>query len=65
MKSWKTTVLGLITGIMLILPQVATVIDGDPETNPEYQVLLAGFAAMGIGGLARDNDKSSQDVGIR
>lgn len=65
MKSWKTTLIGLISGIMLILPQISTVLDEDPTTNPEYQMILAGLAAMGIGGFARDNNKSSQDIGIR
>lgn len=59
--SWKTTV----TGILMILTAVITVvmglIDADPVT-PNFQI-AAAEAMAGIGLLmARDNDKSSEDV---
>lgn len=63
--SWKTSVLGIIGGLMLLLPQIGAVLDDDPETNPDWQEITAGLALMGIGVSARDGDKSSQDVGVR
>ncbi|MEM9372409.1 MAG: hypothetical protein AAGA55_02095 [Planctomycetota bacterium] len=63
--SWKTTALGIIGGFMLLLPQLSAVLDDDPETNPDWQQVTAAFAMFGIGTVARDGDKSSQDVGVR
>lgn len=64
MNSWKTTVCGIIS----ILSAVATLIaipllDADPLTVPNWTA--AGAAIMaGVGLLlARDNDKTSLDVG--
>lgn len=64
-KSWKTTTLGIVTGLMILLPQLQAVLDTDPATNPSWEMILAGLGAMGIGVAARDNGKSSQDVGVR
>ncbi len=64
-KSWQTTTLGIITGLMIILPQLQAVLDSDAATNPSWEMILAGLGAMGVGVVARDNNKSSQDVGVR
>ena len=32
LKSWKTTALGFIGGLMMILPQIQAILDDDPET---------------------------------
>jgi len=64
-SSWKTSALGIIAGIMLILPQVSAVFDNDPETVPQWNGIMAGLAAMGLGIASRDGDKSSEDVGAK
>jgi len=64
LKSWKTTAVGVLTGIGLIVTQLVAVLDGDPATIFDYKVLLAGLAALGIGCLAKDGDKKSTDLGL-
>ena len=65
MKSWKTTVMGVIAGLMILLGQLKSVIDDDPETQPNVEQVLLALGMMGLGVAARDGDKSSQDHGIR
>lgn len=65
MKSWKTTVLGVIAGLSLILPQIAAALDSDPATVFSLEAVIAGLGAMGIGIAARDNNKSSEQVGAK
>lgn len=62
-KSWKTTIMGIITGLMMILPQLKAAIDSNPETVFNLDLVLAGLTAMGIGWFARDNNRSSHQVG--
>lgn len=63
--SWKTTVFGA-GGLGTAIWNIASMLlDGDPSTNPDWGVYLPLIFAAGVGLFARDNDKSSQDVGIR
>ena len=62
LKSWRTTILGIIAGLVVILPQIAAMIDGDPATEFSMKILIGGFALMGIGIAAKDGDKSTKDV---
>ena len=66
MKSWKTTLCGVLgivaAGITLIAQPI---LDGDPSTVPQWTVFGTSIAAA-VGLLfARDNDRSSEDVGAR
>lgn len=63
MKSWKTTtagVGGLMTAIGSILNQL---MDGNPATNPDWNVMLPIIFTSLIGIFARDNGVSSEQVG--
>ena len=62
LKSWKTTALGFISGLLIILPQIQNLLDGDPETAFSETVLMTGLALMGFGVAAKDGDKSTEDV---
>ena len=62
LKSWKTTILGIISGLLIILPQVQNLLDGDPETVFSETILMTGLALMGLGISAKDGDKSTEDV---
>ena len=62
LKSWKTTLLGIISGLLIILPQVQNLLDGDPETVFSETILMTGLALMGLGISAKDGDKSTEDV---
>lgn len=66
MTSWKTTTCGIL-GILaaLITLVLVPLLDGKPETLPQFEnfaaVVLPSIAAL----FARDNNKSSEDVGAK
>lgn len=65
MKSWRTTILGILAALSLLGPQLTAILDDDPTTNPDWSVI---FAALGIGGagvVSRDNGVSSEDAGVK
>ena len=64
-KSWKTTAAG-VSAIVAALAGAATLLfDGKPETNPDWTAVIAACsAAIGLI-MARDNDKSSEDVIVK
>jgi uncharacterized membrane protein YhiD involved in acid resistance len=65
MKSWKTTTAGIGAILVAIGSALAAHFDGDASTVADWGAVIAAVIA-GVGLLAaRDNDKSSQDVGIR
>jgi len=65
MKSWQTTVFGIMTILAAVGLAGKAYFDGDPETVVNYEVLIAGVTA-GFGLIfARDNNKSSEDAGIK
>ena len=62
MKSWKTTaagVGGLLTAIGSALNQL---FDGNPATNPDWNLLLPVILTALIGIFARDNNVTSEQV---
>lgn len=63
--SWKTTVMGICSILGVLATAVKALVDGDPSTTVDYQMVVAGITA-GVGLImARDNDKSSEDVGAK
>lgn len=64
--SWKTTLCGALTILAATITLVLVpMLDLDPATAPNWSALGAAVLA-GIGLLfARDNDKSSEDVGAK
>lgn len=71
-SSWKTTWAGVAGALGVILIAVSAQFDGNTETSAEWSKVIdsAGFilAAFGIGAIglnARDNDKSSESVGVK
>ncbi len=63
-QSWKTTAVGFLTGLVLAGSQLINLLDSNPETLFDLNILMAGFAALGIGVFAKDGDKSSKQLGI-
>lgn len=65
MKSWKTTACGILTIIAAVSPALKAMIDGDHATNPDWS-LVAPLVTAGIAAIfARDNDKTSENVGAK
>ena len=65
MKSWKTTTAGIGAILVAVGSALSSMFDNDPATVADWGAVVAAVIA-GIGLLAaRDNDKSSKDVGIQ
>lgn len=65
MKSWKTTVTGIFQFLTIAGTQLLTMIDNDPGTNPEWNIIIASLITMVGLFTARDNDVSSESAGAR
>ena len=65
MKSWKTTFAGLATIGAACLAVGASVLDGNPETLPNWTAFGAAVSAGVCLLMARDNSKSSESVGAK
>ena len=64
-NSWKTTTAGIAAILCAITGAVGLMLDGKPDTNPDWTAVIAAVTA-GIGLIAaRDNDKSSEDVSVK
>ncbi len=65
MKSWKTTLAGVAAILTAVGSALTAIIDNDPTTVMDVGATVAAIMA-GIGLiLARDNSKTSEDVGAR
>lgn len=65
MKSWKTTVMGIAAILIALCTAAKAYLDGDPATEVNLELVISEIVA-GIGFIvARDNDKSSEDVGAK
>ncbi len=63
MKSWKTSLLGVLTIVGALCAAGVALLDGDPATNPSWAITGTAFMT-GLGLMqARDNDKTSKDAG--
>ncbi len=61
--SWKTTAAGVSAIVCAVAGAAKLMLDADPNSNPDWTAVVAAVTA-GIGLImARDNDKSSEDVG--
>jgi uncharacterized membrane protein HdeD (DUF308 family) len=67
-KNWKTTLAGIIGGLLIILAALQAFLDDDPNTIPDQKAAIE--AAVGIvvilwGFISRDADKSSRESGVK
>ena len=65
MKSWKTTIAGIVAFIAAASTQASAMLDGDPLTSPEWGIVIAALVVM-IGLFsARDNGVTSESAGAK
>ena len=63
--SWKTTAAGICAILVAIGTAIIALVDGDPKTSINFEATMVAISA-GVGLLAaRDNDKSSEQVGAK
>ena len=62
--SWKTTLAGIGVLLAAIGAALHAAFDNDPATVINIQEIIAALAGLGLLS-ARDNDKSSEDVGAK
>jgi len=63
MKSWKTTLAGIAAIVAALATAVSAQFDSNPATVPDW-TLVIGMITAGVGLMfARDNDKTSEQVG--
>ncbi len=65
MKSWKTTLAGIVAGLAMLFGEANKALDDDPNTNPSFEIIVLGLATMGIGVAARDNNVTSEQAGAK
>ena len=63
--SKQTTFGGLVLSLPLLLRQLANLIDGDPATVFDFTMVIAALGGLYALYRARDDNKSSEDVGIK
>jgi len=64
-KSKETTIAGFFGGIAIIAGQLVNLLDKDPATIFDMTAVIGAVAMMIAFWRTRDNDKSSEDVGIK
>jgi len=65
MKSWKTTVCGILALVIAVATAAKALLDGDPNTVPNWEIVAGSvMAAIGLF-VARDNDVTSEDAGVK
>lgn len=65
MKSWKTTASAVAALVTLIGAIIGQLTDGNPETNPDWNVAIPVLFAGLTGLFARDNKVSSESAGAK
>lgn len=63
--SWRTSVVGILSGVALLIGQVVAVLDGDPATVFSFEQFAAGLGMLGLGWFARDKNVSSEEQGVK
>lgn len=64
-SSPKTTLAAIVGFISLVMLQISYALDADPETVFDWAVIAYQIPILFGLLFSRDNDKSSQDVGVR
>jgi hypothetical protein len=61
-SSWKTTVIGWGSAALVIIGQIVRYLK---TGQVDVEIILAALGLGGLGSVARDNDKTSEEVGAK
>lgn len=62
LRSWKTTIVGVCAALVVVFTQFKNLLDADPQTVFDVNILWQGGLIALIGLFAKDGDKSTEDV---
>lgn len=65
MKSWRTTTLGILGIVGLVVAAAKALIDGDPNTNPDWGIIATQIPLCWAAIVARDNKVTSEAAGAK
>jgi hypothetical protein len=65
LTSWRTSLSGVLPGVIILLTQFSHLLDADPKTVCDTQQLLAALSLISIGLTARDNAVTSKQAGAK
>lgn len=60
--SWRTTAVGALAAVGLLITQVVALLDDNPATKLDPAVVMTALAALVGGFVARDDKVSSEDA---
>lgn len=63
--SWRTTAIGVLSGIIVCAGEIRAALDDDPATGFSWPTFVMGLGMMGLGVSARDNRVSSEEAGAK
>ena len=63
-KSWKTTAMGIVAFLTVALPAAQALLDTDPLTVPDWNLVVGAGSVMLALLFARDNNVSSENAGV-
>jgi len=61
--SWKTTTGGVLGAVAIIIGAAQALLDNDPLTNPNWEMVIGALSLCAGLIFARDNNKTSAQVG--
>lgn len=63
MKSWKTTLAGIAGIIGMLSTAVSAMLDGNPATVPQWEIVIPAVITSAGLLFARDNNVTSEQAG--
>jgi len=64
MKSWKTSVAGIMLVVAAVTTGLSALMDGNPDTTLNLESILAACAGAGLW-FARDDNVTSEKAGAK
>jgi hypothetical protein len=63
--SWRTTAVGALGAVAILIHQAVALFDDDPLTKLNPDAIMTALGILGVGIFARDNKVSSETAGAK